>query len=130
MTTALVVLTLAGTVWGLDDDFPFAPFRMYARARDRDTPVNDTWPWAVDSQGEEFRLDQPRTGIRRAEVEGQLGRFQSAPSRLEVLVQAYEIRHPDAPEIVRVEVRTRRIDMSSGVPTGEESVTVRAEWEP
>lgn len=125
----LVVLTLAGTAWGLDDDFPFAPFRMYARARDLDTAVNDTWPWAVDATGEEFRLGQARTGIRRAEVEGQLGRFQDDPSRMEVLVEAYEARHPGAPRIIRVEIRTRRIEMSGGVPTGEESVNVRAEWD-
>lgn len=130
MTAVVVTLTLAGTVWGLDDDFPFAPFRMYARARGLDTAVNDTWPWATDSEGEEFRLSQARTGIRRAEVEGQLGRFQSDPSLMKVLVEAYEVRHPDAPEIVRVEIRTRRIEMSDGAPTGAESVTVRAEWEP
>lgn len=129
VTVVLVGLTLAGTFWGLDDDFPFAPFRMYARAQDLDKPVNDTWAWAIDEEGREFRLSQARTGIRRAEVEGQLGRFREDPSRMEVLVEAFEALEPDAPRIVRVEIRTRRIEMSGGAPTGEEHITLRAEWD-
>lgn len=129
VTILLVGSTFAGTAWGLDDDFPFAPFRMYARSRNLDSPVNDTWAWAIDVEGRDFRLSQAKTGIRRAEVEGQLGRFQEDPSRMEVLVEAFEALNPHAPRIVRVEIRTRRIEMSGGVPTGDEHVNVRAEWD-
>jgi hypothetical protein len=127
-TVVVVALTMAGTVWGLDDDFPFGPFRMYASARDLDQAVNDTWPWAIDAEGREIRLTQARTGIRRAEIEGQLGVFQDHPERMAVIAEAYEQRHPDAPPVVAIEIRTRKIEMEAGSPTGEESVLLRAEW--
>lgn len=128
-TVVLVSLTMAGTLWGLDDDFPFGPFRMYSSARDLDAAVNDTWPWAVDETGQEVRLTDGRIGMRRAEIEGQLGRFRNEPERMELLAVAYEERHPDAPLVVEVQIRTRQIEMRAGSPTGEESVLVRAEWE-
>lgn len=129
VTVALVSLTMAGTVWGLDDDFPFAPFRMYTTARDLDAPVNDTWPWAIDDTGREFRLTQASIGVRRAEIEGQLGRFSEEPERMEALAVAYEERNPDAAPVVEVQIRTRRIEMRGGSPTGEETVVVRASWQ-
>lgn len=129
-TVAVVALTMAGTVWGLDDDFPFGPFRMYTTARGVDEAVNDTWPWAIDAEGREIRLTQGRIGMRRAEIEGQLGRFQDEPGRMEILATAYEERHPGDPPVVRVEVRTRKLEMEAGSPTGEEWVLVRATWEP
>ena len=129
VTMLLVGLTLAGSAWGLDDDFPFAPMRMYARTRSLDVAVNDTWPYAVDETGREFRLSQALLGVRRAEIEGQLGRFRDDPSQLELLVDVYETRYPNAPELSVVEIRTRKIGMRGGTPTGEESVLVRARWE-
>ena len=129
VTAVLVVLTLAGSAWGLDDDFPFGPMRMYARTRSLDSPVYDTWPWAVDESGREFRLSELLLGVRRAEIEGQLGRFQDDPERLALLAATYEARHPDAPPIAEIEIRTRKIEMDDGRPTGEEESTVRARWE-
>ena len=129
VTIVLVGLTLAGSAWGLDDDFPFAPMRMYASTRSPDTAVNDTWPYAIDEAGDEFRLSQALLGVRRAEIEGQLGRFRDDPSQLELLVDAYETRYPDAPALAVVEIRTRKIHMDGGTPTGEESMLVRARWE-
>ena len=129
VTIVLVVLTLAGTAVGADDDFPFGPLRMYARSHDLDQPVRDTWPWAIDAEGREFRLSQAKLGVRRAEIEGQLGAFRADPQRLELLADAYEERHPDAPAVEVVEIRTRIIEMGGGKPTGEESTIVRARWE-
>jgi hypothetical protein len=129
VTIVLVGLMLTGSAWGLDDDFPFAPMRMYASTRSLDSAVNDTWPYAVDETGREFRLSQALLGVRRAEIEGQLGRFRDDPSQLEILVDVYETRYPDAPELALVEIRTRKIQMSGGTPTGEESVLIRARWE-
>ena len=102
--------------------------RMYARTRSLDAPVNDTWPYAVDATGREFRLSQKVLGVRRAEIEGQLGLFQHHPTRLRLLAETYAARHPAAPPIVRVEIRTRKIQMHAGSPTGEERTIVRARW--
>ena len=41
--TALgLVLLLAGTIWGSDDDFPFGPFRMYSTSSPPNAPAPDT----------------------------------------------------------------------------------------
>lgn len=129
VTAVLVALTLAGSAWGLDDDFPFAPMRMYASTRSPDAAVNDTWPWAVDASGHEFRLSQALLGVRRAEIEGQLGRFRDDPARLALLADTYEARHPGAPPLERIEIRTRKVAMRDGSPTGDERVIVRARWD-
>lgn len=128
-TVAIVALTLLGSARGLDDDFPIGPFRMYARAHSLDTPVNDTWPWAIDAAGNDFRLSQAKLGVRRAEIEGQLGAFQRDPERLQLLADAYAERYPDAPPIEAVEIRTRKVDMRDGKPTGREWILVRARWQ-
>ncbi|WP_426573354.1 hypothetical protein [Aquihabitans sp. McL0605] len=127
-TVVLVAVTLMGSAKGLDDDFPIGPFRMYAQARSLNSPVNDTWPWAIDAAGHDFRLSQAKLGVRRAEIEGQLGTFQHDPERLEILADAYAERHPGAPPIKVVEIRTRKIAMHDGKPTGHEWVLVRARW--
>ncbi len=129
VTAALVALALVGSAWGLDDAFPFGPMRMYARTRSLDSPVYDTWPWAVDETGREFRMSEALLGVRRAEIEGQLGRFQEDPSRLGLLAATYAARHPSAPPIAEIEIRTRKVEMDDGVPTGDEETTVRARWE-
>lgn len=129
VTAALVALTLAGTAWGSDDAFPFGPMRMYAKTRSLDSPVYDTWPWAIDASGREFRLSEALLGVRRAEVEGQLGEFQDDPERLAMLAATYEARYPDAPPLTEIEIRTRKVLMDDGTPTGEEQTTVRARWE-
>ena len=128
ITGALVSLTVLGTVRGVDDDFPFGPLRMYATAHRPDAPVDDTWPWARDERGREILLDQTAMGIRRAEIEGQLPSFVRQPTRLRLLADAYEARNHGAPRIESVEIRTRRILMHQGKPTGRVHVVVRARW--
>lgn len=127
-TAVLVALTVLGSVRGADDDFPFGPLRMYARTHHPDAPVDDTWPWARDVRGREILLDQATMGIRRAEIEGQLPTFVHQPSRLRLLADAYEARNQGAPRIESVEIRTRRILMHEGRPTGRVHVVVRARW--
>jgi len=67
-----VALLLAGTLVGTDDDFPFGPFRMYATTDKLDSPVADTRVEARDAGGAHLVLGEGDTGIRRAEIEGQL----------------------------------------------------------
>lgn len=124
----LVALTLAGTAWGQDDHFPFGPMKMYARNHPADAWISDTWPYARDESGRELRLTQARLGIRRAEIEGQLPLYARDPDRLGALVEAYEERNPGRPRLVRLEIRTRRIQMRRGEPTGVERTVVRARW--
>lgn len=128
MVLALVGLTTYTNLWGSDDHFPFAPFKMYSRTIDPDGVVRDTWAWAIDENGRDFRLSQAKTGIRRAEVEGQIRSFRRDPERLRILSDAYLDRHPGAPDVVQVQIRTREVQMRDGSPTGEERIVVRVEW--
>lgn len=124
------VLLLIGTVWGQDDDFPFGPFRMYATTDDLDKPVPDTRLEATDSSGATVLLTQDNTGIRRAEIEGQLSRFTAEPALLKVVVDAYAQRNPQAPAVREVRVVVRWHDVRDGLPTGSTHDEVAAAWTP
>ncbi len=129
VTVLVGVLLLAGTLFGQDDAFPFGPFRMYASAEDLDAPVLDTRVEAVDVTGRRFVLTEADTGIRRAEVEGQLGRFAAHPALLAALASAYAARHPGAPPIVRVQVIQRWHQRRGGLPTGTYHDSVAVTWD-
>jgi hypothetical protein len=127
-TVVPTLLLLAGTLWGSDDHFPFGPFRMYANANEPDGLVRSSRVEAVNAEGERFKLTDAATGLRRAEIEGQLGRFRRDPSRLQAVAQAYEARHPDAPRLLLVEVLQRRYRLEDGQPTGRVTEHQIAAW--
>lgn len=123
-------LLLAGTVVGTDDDFPFGPFRMYATTDRLDAPVADTRVEAVDAGGRRFVLGQGDTGIRRAEIEGQMPLFTDDPARLSVVVGAYAHRHPDAPPLTEVAIVVRWHELRRGRPTGGFHDETKVVWHP
>nr|WP_205862395.1 hypothetical protein [Planosporangium thailandense] len=124
------VLLLAGTIAGTDDDFPFGPFSMYASAQRLDAPVADTRIEAVDTGGRRWILTQTDTGIRRAEIEGQLDHFTARPATLSALASAYERRHPGAPALTTIEIVVRWHEVRGGHPTGRYNDQTRAVWHP
>lgn len=128
VTVAGCGLLLAGTLWGQDDHFPFGPFRMFAHSAKRDGVVNSARLEAVNAEGERFRLSDTSTGLRRAEIEGQMGRFRADGRRLEAVADAYADRHPDAPPLVLVEILQRRYQLEDGEPSGEVSEGQVAAW--
>ncbi len=127
-TLLVGALLVAGTGWGQDDWFPVGPFRMFATVERPAAPVVDTRVEAVDATGRRFALTEDDTGFRRAEVEGQLGRFEGDPALLGALAAAYEARHPGAPEIVGVRVIQRWYELRAGVPTGRYLETTPVRW--
>jgi hypothetical protein len=129
-TTTAAGLLLAGTVWGEDDHFPFGPFRMYASAVDPDAPAADTRLEATDADGRTVLLTALNTGIRRAEIEGQLPRLQQEPALLQLLIGAYERRNPSAPRLTEVRVIIRWHEVRGFQPTGRWTEDVVATWEP
>lgn len=130
ITLAAAGLLLAGTLWGDDDHFPFGPFRMYASAVDPDAPVEDTRVEATDASGQIVIITPQNTGIRRAEFEGQLGRFREEPPRLRVVVDAYQRRNPDAPRLREVRVVVRWHEVRDFEVTGVWEDQVVATWRP
>lgn len=122
-------LLLAGTVWGQDDHFPFGPFRMYSTSNPPNAPAPDTRVEGVDATGAVVQLDQARTGIRRAEIEGQQGRYADDPSLLREVVKAYVDRNPAAPALVEVRIVIRWHEIRDGRPTGRTTDETAVRWQ-
>jgi hypothetical protein len=127
-TAVVAALLLAGTLWGQDDHFPFGPFRMYATADSPDAPVRDTRVVGVDDHGVQVDLDERATGVRRAEIEGQLTRIAADPALLAGVADAYARRHPAAAPLVEVTVVVRWHELSGGRPTGRYRDETVATW--
>jgi hypothetical protein len=128
VTVGGALLLLAGTLWGQDDHFPFGPFRMYAHSAKEDGVVRSARVEGVNAEGERFKLTDASTGLRRAEVEGQIPRFSQDGDRLRAVADGYRARHPDAPELVLVEILQRRYHLEDGEPTGEVTEAQLAVW--
>ena len=127
--TALVFgLLTAGTVLGQDDAFPFGPFRMYATRDSPDGTVVSTRVEAVDTTGRVLVVPDTATGLRRAEIEGQAGRFRTHPELLADLSRAHDRLHPHDPAYVEVRVVERHYRLRDSRPTGEQSEQVVASW--
>lgn len=130
VTITMIVLALvtATTLWGADDFFPFAPFKMYSFSKELDGWAGSTRVEAVNEEGERFSLLESTTGFRRAELEGQKSRFIEDPTLLEYIAQAYEDTNPDKPELVTVEIIERRYQLEDGRQTGEVTEVVEASY--
>lgn len=128
VTVVGLVLLLAGTFWGQDDDFPFGPFRMYSTAPDPNADAPDTRVEGVDTTGRTVVLTEANSGLRRAEIEGQQRAYIDDPSRLRQVAAAYAERSPEAPPLrtVRIVIRWEGIEHSR--PTGTSRDEVIATW--
>lgn len=127
-TLVVAALLLAGTFVGQDDDFPFGPFRMYSTRDDPDGVVHSARVEAVDARGRVLVVPDSATGLRRAEIEGQTGRFLADPALLGEVSRAHDRLHPDQPayDVVRVVVTDTRLRDSR--PTGTLREQVVASW--
>jgi len=128
ITALLVVLILAGTFVGDDDDFPFGPFKMYAGRDDPDGLVPDTRVEAVDSGGRLRVVDESSTGLRRAEIEGQVERFRAQPELLAALASAHARLRPKEPRFIEIRVVERLYQLEDSRPTGAQSEQILARW--
>lgn len=125
----VLALLFVGTVWGQDSAFPVGPFRMYATRSGPDTVVKSTRVDGVNVAGHRIRIDDSETGLRRAEIEGQIDRFVADPSLLALIAASYARRNPDRLPLVRVEVVVRRFELRGGAQTGAYTDTVTAFWD-
>ena len=127
-TVAGLALLFAGTFWGSDDDFPFAPFRMYAGVNPPDDDAPDPRVEGTLATGAATPLGQVETGIRRAEVEAKQERYVADPALLAEIAEAYARRHPDAPPVVEVRLVMRWHEIRDSRPTGNHRDEVLAVW--
>jgi hypothetical protein len=129
VATALgLVLLLAGTVAGTDDDFPFGPFRMFATTDHWNAPITVARAEVVDAAGHVTELTEDNSGIRRAELEGQLDRFRADPARLAGLAAAYRAHNPSASPPAEVRVLLRHHELRRRGPTGRYTDEMVATW--
>ena len=97
IAAAVGALLLLGTFRGDDDDFPFGPFRMFSTRNNPDGIVRAARVEAVDTSGRRLVVPDAATGLRRAEIEGQIPRFIQNPSLLGEVARAHGRRRPHEP---------------------------------
>lgn len=123
-----VVALMAGTLYGEDDWFPLAPFRMFSTADDPNLPVKIARVDAVDETGARFTLDEDNAGVRRAEIEGQMATLMADPSKVAAIADAYAAHNPGKPPLVEVDVIIEHHWLKDGSVTGEVTDEVVATW--
>jgi len=124
-----VVLLLGGTLYGTDDDFPFGPFRMFATTNRWDEPISIARAEVLLATGERVELTPANSGVRRAEVEGQLDRFREDPRRLAGLADAWRAHHPGGSSVRSITVYLRHHELSRRGPTGRYQDEQVATWD-
>jgi hypothetical protein len=128
VTLVAVAITLAGSLWGTDDDFPFGPQLQFANADDPNQPVVVLRVEAVDATGSRFELNERNAGIRRAEIEDQVNRFEADPSLLRAVGDAFATRHPGASQLAEIDLIERRHELRDGSATGHYTDVTLAVW--
>jgi hypothetical protein len=127
IAAAVVVVTVLGTVHGQDNWFPFGPFRMYSTRDNPNAPVKSTLMQGITPTGKRITINGTETGLRRAEVEGQLGRFERNPALLATIADAYQQRH-DGATLSAIEIVVRNYGLHGGAATGHYTQKLLARW--
>lgn len=125
-------LLTVGTFLGDDDAFPFGPLRMFSTSSNPNGAISVVALEARTQGGpwEPVPLSPRVVGLNRAEVEGQLDRFQADPELLEELSQARDRMYPGQPPWTALRLLRRSTVLEDRVPTGEVRETVLSEWSP
>ena len=129
IAVAVLAATAGGSLWGSDDLWPFAPFRMYATATRLDGQVLKAGFRGVTASGEELHIPAGWLGLRPAEVEGQLTRDKRLPGdRLADLAASWNERHPSDEQLVLLELRLIGSRLEEGRPVEDIDRAVQT-WE-
>ncbi len=122
---------LHGTLKDSDDYFPFGSMAQYATAHNLDGQTRSTYILAETESGDEVRvpLNATGTGIGRAEVEGQLGRFIEDPSLMQVIADAFRQLHPDRDQYTHMYLKRSVYQLRDGYVVGDPETELLAEWE-
>jgi hypothetical protein len=126
-TAAILTALLAGTFLGDDDSFPFGPFRMYSVTNRTSGRVEAAHLEGVTVGGRRDEIDFASFGMRRAEIEGQEERFVNDPEQLQLLVEAYENKNHDGPELVELHLVQEVHQLERGRPVESTEKTI-ASW--
>ena len=115
-TAAALVLVIAGSLWGDDDNWPFGPFRMYSTTQHINGSVREPFFRALTETGEVLRLGASDMGLKRAEILGQRRRIEAHPELLRSLALAHANFHPEAPRIEKLSLVMEVHKLRNGRP--------------
>lgn len=125
VAVVLVVLTVTGAVAFTDDDWPFAPFRMFAHSVQPTGRVAKVDFVGITASGRDLRLDASAFGLRRAEVEGQQSRSgRLTGEQMASLAEVWNRAHRDDP-LVELRLRRSGRNLVDGRPVSSFSSTVQ-----
>ena len=121
-------LLLGGSAVGTDDWFPLGPFRMFTNRANPTGRVRVVALEAVDAAGRARTIRPGDVGLRHAELEGQLARFQTRPALLTAVADAYASVHPERPPLVSLELRERVRRLEDNVLSDEVRERTVSAW--
>ncbi|TDD86339.1 hypothetical protein E1293_09685 [Actinomadura darangshiensis] len=93
--------------YGSNDDFPLGPMTQFAFAvKDDGGAISSYWLEADTAAGTHVELsrDAAGTGMKRAEIEGQMDRIVRDPSMLQGVADGQRRLHPGGPRLTRIYV--------------------------
>jgi hypothetical protein len=127
-TAVILMALLVGTIWGDDDHFPFGPLRMYSVKNELDGRVRSLEVHGVTADGEDMIVPFEAFGMRKADVEGQLGKLQGPPeSVLNALRLAHKRLDPEGTRFVKLRLAERVFILNNGYRVDERIETL-AVW--
>jgi hypothetical protein len=92
----VLVLVIAGTVNGQDDDFPFGPFKMYSTRDNPNGQVSELRVQLLLQSGGVQDVTNASGAPRRAELEGRVADLSAHPAELAKLAPSY-VAHASGP---------------------------------
>ena len=128
ISALVLILLLVGTFWGEDDNFPFGPYRMYSTRNEPNGTINAVKLRGINEFGEEFDIPTKTLGLRPAEINGQITRFEDDSLLASHLAESYHRFNPDKPPLVQLEVIHTIYEFEGGKPVSS-SELVRGTWE-
>jgi hypothetical protein len=123
---AVIALLLTASAYGTDDDFPVGPMVQFAFSVPPAGEIRSHWLEADTTAGQHVKLsmDAVGPGMKRAEVEGQMGRFVRNPSLLQGIADAQHRLHPRQPALTKIYVVMQVTKLDHGRPAGDTTQTV------
>lgn len=116
------VLVIAGTLFGSDDWFPFAPMRQYAYAVDPNGGVSTHFVEGIGVDGGPVQITHDAIDMRPAELEGILRPVETRTERLSEVLATFRSRRPDAPPTVGIRYVRRRVQLVDRRPSPPELI--------
>lgn len=121
----IAVLLLLGSFFGEDHHFPFGPLRMYSTKQELDARIRVLELWGSRGEDGWVRLNALEFGMRRADLEGQLGKLAQEPSAvLARLATSYERVNGSPLPYDALQFRNKIYQLEDGEPHSESSQVI------